>query len=62
MVFNRRFTGQSGKRPAMNSPVARFVRLMMLSLMLVMSAWQPAVAQDSDTDSAGQSILRDTEP
>ena len=45
----------------MNSPVARFVRLMMLSLMLVMSAWQPAVAQDSDTDSAGPSILRDTE-
>jgi predicted Zn-dependent protease len=44
----------------MNSPVARFVRLMMLSLMLVVSASQPAAAQDSD-DSAGPSILRDTE-
>jgi len=44
----------------MNSPVARFVRLMMLSLMLVMATWQPAAAQDSD-ESAGPSILRDTE-
>src|SRR3954471_4650504 len=43
----------------MNSPVARFVRLMMLSLMLVMSA-QQAAAQDRD-DSAGPSVLRDTE-
>jgi predicted Zn-dependent protease len=43
----------------MKSPAARFVRLLMLTLMLVMSAWQPAVAQDSDE--TGPSILRDTE-
>src|SRR4051794_12075795 len=44
----------------MNSPVARFVRLLMLALMLAMSAWQPAAAQESDSD-AGPSILRDSE-
>jgi predicted Zn-dependent protease len=42
----------------MKSPVARFARLLMLALMLVVSTWQPAAAQDSD---AGPSILRDTE-
>src|SRR3954469_18165932 len=44
----------------MTAPVARFVRLLMLALMLAMSAWQPAAAQESDSDS-GPSILRDTE-
>src|SRR4051795_1544483 len=44
----------------MNSPVARFVRLLMLALMLAISAWQPAAAQESDSDS-GPSILRDSE-
>jgi predicted Zn-dependent protease len=44
----------------MKSPAARFVRLMMMALMLVMAAWQPAVAQDSDSG-GGPSILRDTE-
>src|SRR3982751_499715 len=44
----------------MNSPVARFVRLLMLALMLAISAWQPAAAQESDSD-AGPSILRDSE-
>ena len=44
----------------MNAPVARFVRLLMLALMLAMSAWQPAAAQESDSDS-GPSILRDSE-
>ena len=57
-TFNRPFTGRNGKRPAMKSPVARFARLLMLALMLVVSTWQPAAAQDSD---AGPSILRDTE-
>ena len=43
---------------AMNSPVSRFMRTLMLALMLVMAAWQPAVAQDEET---GPSVLRDTE-
>ena len=42
----------------MNSPVARFVRLLMLALMLAMAAWQPASAQEDDS---GPSVLRDTE-
>src|SRR4051812_16109919 len=42
----------------MNAPIARFVRLLMLALMLAMSAWQPAAAQQEDQ---GPSILRDTE-
>jgi predicted Zn-dependent protease len=42
----------------MNSPVARLARLMMLALMLLTAAWQPAAAQDSG---GGPSILRDTE-
>jgi predicted Zn-dependent protease len=44
----------------MNAPAARFVRLLMLALMLAMPAWQPAAAQASDSDS-GPSILRDSE-
>src|SRR5689334_6992965 len=44
----------------MNAPVSRFVRQLMLALMLAIAAWQPAVAQDSDSDS-GPSVLRDTE-
>ena len=44
----------------MKSPVARFTRLLMLALMLVMATWQPAAAQDSDSG-GGPSILRDTE-
>jgi predicted Zn-dependent protease len=43
----------------MKSPAARFVRLMMMALILVMAAWQPAAAQDDS--SGGPSILRDTE-
>jgi predicted Zn-dependent protease len=43
----------------MNSPVARFARQLMLALMLIVAALQPAAAQDSDA--AGPSILRDTE-
>jgi predicted Zn-dependent protease len=42
----------------MNAPIARFVRLLMLALMLAMSAWQPAAAQQEDQ---GPSVLRDTE-
>ena len=38
---------------------SRFARLLMLALLLAMSAWQPAAAQDDD--GAGPSILRDTE-
>jgi predicted Zn-dependent protease len=41
---------------AMNSPFARFTRLMMLALILSMAALQPATAQDS-----GPSVLRDSE-
>src|SRR3954470_5493772 len=44
----------------MTAPVARFVRLLMLALTLAMSTWQPAAAQESDSD-AGPSILRDSE-
>ncbi len=44
----------------MNAPVTRFVRQLMLALMLAVAAWQPAVAQESDGDS-GPSVLRDTE-
>src|SRR3954470_16211187 len=42
----------------MNAPIARFVRLVRLVLVLAMSAWQPAAAQQEDQ---GPSILRDTE-
>ena len=40
----------------MNSPVARFARLLMLALILAVAAIRPAAAQD-----AGPSILRDSE-
>jgi predicted Zn-dependent protease len=43
----------------MNSPVSRFVRLLMLALMLAMASWQPAAAQDDG--GGGPSVLRDTE-
>jgi predicted Zn-dependent protease len=43
----------------MNSPVSRFVRLLMVALMLAMASWQPAVAQDEG--GGGPSVLRDTE-
>jgi predicted Zn-dependent protease len=43
----------------MKSPIARFARLLMVALLLVTSAWQPAAAQDSDD--AGPSVLRDSE-
>jgi predicted Zn-dependent protease len=41
----------------MKSPVSRFVRLVMLALMLAVAGWQPAAAQDD----SGPQILRDTE-
>jgi predicted Zn-dependent protease len=41
----------------MTSPVSRFARALMLSLILVMTAWQPAAGQAADSGS----ILRDTE-
>jgi predicted Zn-dependent protease len=42
----------------MKSPFACFVRSLMLALILALSAWQPAAAQD---EGAGLSVLRDTE-
>jgi predicted Zn-dependent protease len=47
-------------RHAMNAPLARFVRLLMLALMLSMAAVRPAFAQD-DSSSSGPSVLRDSE-
>src|SRR3954464_3841291 len=44
---------------AMKSPLSRFVRAFMLALMLAMSAWQPAIAQDDE--GGGPSVLRDSE-
>jgi predicted Zn-dependent protease len=41
----------------MTSPVSRFARMLMLALMLALSAWQPAAAQED----SGPQILRDTE-
>ena len=41
----------------MKSPVSRFVRLLMLALMLACAGWQPAAAQDD----SGPQVLRDTE-
>jgi predicted Zn-dependent protease len=51
--------GKNGKRPAMKSPVARFVQLVMVAALLTVSTVQPAIAQD-DADS-GPQVLRDTE-
>jgi len=45
----------------MNARLSRFVRQFMLALMLVMAAWQPAVAQDDSDSESGPSVLRDTE-
>ena len=42
----------------MRSPVSRFVRLLMLALMLAMAVVRPAAAQDEDS---GPSALRDSE-
>jgi predicted Zn-dependent protease len=42
----------------MNSPLARFVRLVMLAVVLSMAAIRPAFAQQDDS---GPSVLRDTE-
>src|SRR5215218_7675466 len=42
----------------MNAPVARFVRLLMLALVLVFSAAQPAAAQEQEQQAQ---VLRDTE-
>lgn len=55
--FHRLFRPKSGNRQRMKSPVSRFARMMMLALMLVVAAWQPAAAQDD----SGPQILRDTE-
>jgi len=43
----------------MTSPLSRFVRALMLVLMLAMSAWQPAAAQQNED--SGPSVLRDSE-
>jgi predicted Zn-dependent protease len=40
----------------MTSLLSRFTRLLMLALLLAMSAWQPAAAQEADA-----SVLRDSE-
>jgi predicted Zn-dependent protease len=42
----------------MKSPVSRFVRLLMLALLLAATSWQPAAAQD---EGGGPSVLRDSE-
>jgi hypothetical protein len=44
----------------MNAPLARFVRLLMLALMLSLASVRPAFAQD-DGGGAGPSVLRDSE-
>jgi predicted Zn-dependent protease len=41
----------------MNSPVSRFVRMLMLAITLAVAGWQPAAAQDD----SGPQVLRDTE-
>ncbi len=51
------FSGWGGKPPPMNAPLARFVRLMMLIVMLGVAAAPPAAAQDS----GGPALLRDSE-
>jgi predicted Zn-dependent protease len=42
----------------MRSPISRFVRSLMLALMLAATAWQPVAAQQDDE---GPQVLRDTE-
>ena len=41
----------------MKSPISRFVRMLMMAVMLAVAAWQPAAAQDD----SGPQVLRDTE-
>ncbi len=53
--FHRAFRRPSGKLRHMISPVARFVRLLMLTLLLVTASWSPASAE------SGPTVLRDTE-
>src|SRR5439155_5129462 len=53
--FHGPFRRKNARRPRMNSPVARFARLLMLMLLLAFAAVQPASADD------GPSVLRDTE-
>src|SRR5437868_5367504 len=45
--------------PGMNSPIARFARLLMVALILATLAVRPAYAQDDS--SSGPSVLRDSE-
>ena len=56
-LFHRGFRPSNAKPPAMNALLSRFVRLLMIALVLATSAWQPAVAQEN----AEPSILRDSE-
>src|SRR5690348_3559950 len=56
-AFHELFSRDDGKRVGMNSPLARFGRLLMMALVLAMAAIQPAYAQSD----AGPSVLRDTE-
>src|SRR6185437_7469261 len=57
-AFHPRFTARNAKRAAMNSPLARLARLIMLVVMLSMAAVRPAFAQQGD---GAPSVLRDTE-
>jgi predicted Zn-dependent protease len=54
--FNLGFSAGHAKRNPMTSLLSRFTRLLMLALLLAMSAWQPAAAQEADA-----SVLRDSE-
>ncbi len=54
--FHPRFSRDNGKGRAMNAPLARFARLLMLAILLAVSAIQPAAAQDGSVQ-----VLRDTE-
>jgi len=56
-LFHRGFRPSNAKPPAMNALLSRFVRLLMIALVLATSAWQPAVAQQD----VEPSILRDSE-
>src|SRR5207253_11477796 len=56
MGFHQGFRPKSARATPMKALLSRFLRLSMIALMLAMSAWQPAAAQD-----AGPSVLRDTE-
>src|SRR5690349_24877488 len=56
--FHDRFSAGHVKRPAMNSLMSRFMRLLMLALVLASTAWRPALAQD---DNSGPAVLRDSE-